>query len=299
MNRKVLRSLIFLLLSVGSWTAGAAVIDFMPKEIQDAEQPSIQGAKKLEAEYPEASRTYQVNGRIIHYVELSKEAPPRPLVIFVHGSPGLWRTWVQYLNDPDLQSQANMISLDRPGFGGSGSGEIERGFLKQAQDIEPLLEHAQPNQRVILVGHAWAGALIARIAMTYPDKVTDLILTAAPLDPTLQKESWFQYAADWPPVTWLLPRELVVFNREYLGLEKELTEMLPLWPRITQRVSLLLGEDDEEVPIGNADFAEKVLTQARSVNIARIPHMNHFIPWTDFERVKAEILAHMANPPER
>jgi pimeloyl-ACP methyl ester carboxylesterase len=217
-------------------------------------------------------------------------------VIFVHGSPGLWRSWVRYLNDPALQARANLIAMDRPGFGGSGSGEIERGFLAQAQDLEPLLDHAQPGQRVILVGHAFGAALVTRMAMTYPDKVTDLVLLAAPLDPTLQKESWFQYAADVPPVSWLLPKEIVVFNREYLGLEQQLTEMLPLWPKVTQRVSLLLGEDDEEVPIGTAAFAEARLTQAAAVNIVRLPHTQHFIPWTRFDLVKAEILAHLTMP---
>jgi pimeloyl-ACP methyl ester carboxylesterase len=131
------------------------------------------------------------------------------------------------------------------------------------------------------------------MAMAFPDKVTDLVLIAAPLDPKLQTESWFQYAADWPPITWLLPNEIVVFNREYLGLEQQLTEMLPLWPKITQRVTLLLGEQDEEVPVETADFAESVLIHARSVNVVRIPSMNHFIAWTRPDLVKAEILAHV------
>lgn len=285
--------LLSLLLPMSITSAYADVIDFMPKEIRAAEKSSLEGASKLEAEHPGASHSYSVNGRTIHYVEIRQESTPRPLVIFVHGSPGLWRSWVTYLNDPELQSQANMISFDRPGFGGSGSGQIERGFLKQSQDIEPLLSHAQPGQKVIVVGHALGGALAARIAMAYPDKVTDLILMASPLDPTQQKESWFQYPANWPPITWLLPKELVVFNREYLSLEEQLAEMLPLWPNITQRVSVLLGEDDEEVPIANADFAERMLTRAQSVHVVRIPHMNHFIPWTRFELVKAEILAHL------
>ena len=293
-NLRLLLPLPFLFVSAFTpLTVLADVMTFMPKEIRDAEQPSIEGARKFEAEHPDASHTYSVNGRTIHYMEFKREGASRPLIIFVHGSPGLWRTWVRYLNDPDLQSQANMIAMDRPGFGGSGSGEAEPDFLKQCQDLEPLLSHAQAGQRVVLVGHALGGALIARMAMTYPDKVADLVMTAAPLDPSQQKESWYQYPANWPPATWLLPGEIVVFNREYLGLEKQLTEMLPLWPRITQRVSVLLGEDDEEVPISNAAFAERRLTQARSVSVRRIPDTNHFIPWTRFDLVKAEILAHL------
>ena len=271
----------------------ASVIDFLPEEIQAAEQPSIERAKALQAERPEAFHVDVADGRSLHYVELKQALPPRPLVIFVHGSPGLWRTWMPYLNDTELRGRANLIAMDRPGFGASGSGQVERSLLRQSQAIAPLLQHRQPGQRVILVGHAYGAVLAARMAMQYSDQVTDLVLTAAPLDPRLQTESWFQYLADWPPITWLLPAEIVVFNREYLGLEKQLTEMLPLWGTVTQRVSLLLGVDDEEVPIATADFAEQRLTAARSVDVVRLARTNHFIPWTRFDQVKASILSHL------
>lgn len=293
MHKILTAALLLLCLPVLARPTQAGVIDFMPKEIRDAERPSLDGAKKLEAEHPGIAHSYTVNGRSIYYVELKQDVLPRPLIIFVHGSPGLWRTWVRYLNDPDLQRRANMIAMDRPGFGQSGSGKIERGFLRQSEALAPLLSHKQPGQRVILVGHALGAALAMRLAMAYPEQVTDLVLTAAPLNPVLQTESWFQYPANWPPVTWLLPAEIVVFNREYLGLKKQLTEMLPLWPRITQRVSLLFGEQDAEVPIANADFAQAMLIRARSLNVVRLPQMNHFIPWTRYENVKAEILAHI------
>jgi pimeloyl-ACP methyl ester carboxylesterase len=274
-------------------TACANVIDFMPKEIQDAEKPSIEAARQLELAYPASLRSYTVTDRAVRYVELKQETPPRPLVIFIHGSPGLWRSWVHYLNDPDLQSRVDMIAMDRPGFGESGSGQIEAGFLKQTAALQPLLRAVQAHQQVILVGHAYGAALAASMAMRFPDKVTDLVLLAAPLDPKLQMESWFQYVADWPPVAWLLPTEIVAFNREYLGLERELTAMLPLWPQVTQRVSVILGENDEEVPVATADFAAQVLTRAQSVNVVRIANTNHFIPWLQSDRVKAQILEHV------
>ncbi len=285
--------LVLALIALGALASCANVIDFLPKEIQDAEKSSIEGARALQAESPEAFHAYTADGRAVRYVELKQDEPPRPLVIFVHGSPGLWRSWMPYLADSELRGRANLIAMDRPGFGGSGSGQIERSLLKQSEAIAPLLQHRQPGQRVVLVGHAYGAALAARIAMQFPEQVTDLVLTAAPLDPKLQSESWFQYLADWPPITWLLPPEIVVFNREYLGLERELSELLPLWGTVTQRVSLLLGVDDEEVLIATADFAEKRLTAARSVEVIRLAHTNHFIPWTRFGQVKARILAHL------
>lgn len=276
--------------------ARADVMTLMPKEIREAEQPSIDGAARLLAARPDALRQYTVDGRSIRYVELAQPETARPLVIFVHGSPGLWRTWVPYLNDPDLQAKADLIAMDRPGFGDSGSGDAVLGFAAQARMLAPLLDRAQPGQRVVLVGHALAGALIARMAMAYPDRITDLVMTAAPLDPNLQQESWFQYLADLAPVTWLLPREIVVFNREYLRLAEELREMQPLWPKVGQRVSLLLGTDDAEVPLATGRFARQMLSSAPAVNVIELPATNHFIPWTRFGPLKAAILGHLDAP---
>lgn len=55
----------------------------------------------------------------------------------------------------------------------------------------------------------------------------------------------------------------------------------------------LLGDQDEEVPIATADFAARVLTQARSVHIVHLPNTKHFIPWVQPDRVKAQILEHV------
>ncbi|MFM9917244.1 MAG: hypothetical protein ACKVOX_15660, partial [Rhizobacter sp.] len=88
-------------------------------------------------------------------------------------------------------------------------------------------------------------------------------------------------------------RTLVVTNREIRALKDELVAMLPLWPRVTQRVTVMQGGKDNLVPPENADFAQKMLTHATSVNIVRIPEMNHFLPWTRYAQVKAVILEHL------
>ena len=53
------------------------------------------------------------------------------------------------------------------------------------------------------------------------------------------------------------------------------------------------GVEGFVVPPENADFAQKMLTHATSVNIVRIPEMNHFLPWTRYAQVKSVILEHL------
>ncbi|MEO6459994.1 MAG: alpha/beta hydrolase, partial [Bdellovibrionota bacterium] len=99
--------------------------------------------------------------------------------------------------------------------------------------------------------------------------------------------------ADWWIVSWMLPPALRVTNREILPLKAELSAMLPLWPKITQNVSVVQGEVDDLVPAANADFARKQLVNAAALNVVLIPKMNHFLPWKQYSLVKEEILKHL------
>ena len=264
----------------------------MPPEIREMEKRTSAISKKLQEGNPGAFRDLTVDGRNLHYVDIGGDGN-KPLVIFIHGSPGSWRAWADYLIDPELQKTAELISVDRPGFGGSGRGKVERSLKQQCKDIAPLLDKAKPGQRVLLVGHSFGGPVAARLAMDYGSKVTDILILAGSIDPDQERTLWYQYPADWPIFSWMIPSDLVVTNREIRALKSGLVEMLPLWPRVTQRVSLIQGEKDDLVPAANADFAARVIIRAESLNIIRIPNQNHFLPWNQHVLVREEILKHL------
>jgi pimeloyl-ACP methyl ester carboxylesterase len=264
----------------------------MPAEIVEMESRTSAEALKLQRDDPAAFVSYKVGTRQMRYVDVGR-GPDKPLVVFIHGSPGNWRGWADYLIDPELTERAELVAVDRPGFGGSGAGAVERSLVQQARDISPLLDKVAPGRRVVLVGHSFGGPLAVRLAMDYGSRVTDLVILAGSIDPAMEHTAWYQYPADWPVISWILPDALVVTNREIRALKDELVDMLPLWPRVTQRVTVMQGGKDNLVPQENADFAQKMLTRATSVNIVRIPEMNHFLPWTRYAQVKAVILEHL------
>jgi pimeloyl-ACP methyl ester carboxylesterase len=264
----------------------------MPPEIVEMESRTSAEALKLQRDDPAAFASYTVGARRVRYVDVGR-GPDKPLVVFIHGSPGDWRGWADYLTDPELTKRAELIAVDRPGFGGSGAGVVERSLVQQARDIAPLLDKAASGRRVVLVGHSFGGPLAIRLAMDNGSKITDLVILAGSIDPAMEHTAWYQYPADWPAISWMLPDVLVVTNREIRALKDELVAMLPLWPRVTQRVTVMQGGKDDLVPLENADFAQKMLTHATSVNIVRIPEMNHFLPWTRYAQVKAVILKHL------
>lgn len=265
----------------------------MPSEIRKIEADNKSRSELIESQSKAVFHLLPISEqRTLRYVEVADD-PKRPLVVFVHGSPGDWRGWSEYLLDKDLKSSANMIAVDRLGFGGSDRGHFEPSLVVQAKAIAPLLEKVPSGQRVVVVGHSYGGPLAARLAMDYGDKVTDLVILAGSIDPSQERTAWYQYVAEWPPVSWLLPKEILVANREIMALKGELTDMSPLWSKITQRVSVIQGDQDNLVPPENADFAERVLTHTSALSMVRIEKMNHFLPWKQYALVKAEILKHL------
>ena len=231
---------------------------------------------------------YRNGTRNIHYVEVGEEE--KTPVVFVHGSPGSWGAFMGYLGNERLLARAKLISVDRPGFGESDYGVPEKSIAKQAADLKPLLE--SQHRPSILVGHSLGGPVIARIAMDYPELVASLVLIAPSIDPNLEKVTWYQTAADWELVSWMVPTDLLTANREILPLKADLQEMLPLWSKITVPVTIIHGEKDRLVPVANVDFAQKRLVHA-PLTVVREPELNHFIPWKRGDLVRDAILIHL------
>ncbi|MBO0932341.1 alpha/beta fold hydrolase [Fibrella aquatilis] len=201
-----------------------------------------------------------------------------PMVLFIHGSPGSWDAFIDFFADSTLYSRAQLVAVDRPGFGKSELGKAEPSLQVQAARIAPVLQRAKARLKPILVGHSLGGPVAARLAMDYPNLVGGLILVAPSIDPALEKQEWYRPVGNAFPIRYWLPTELAVSNREILTLKGELEQMRPLWPGIRVPVIIIQGEDDPLVPPGNAAFAKQMLTNA-PVTVQMIPKMNHFIPW--------------------
>ncbi len=122
-------------------------------------------------------RTYTIGSyRKINYLAVGDNN--LPLVIFVHGSPGSLSAFIDFMADTNLLSRAQLISVDRPGFGYSNFGYAEPSLEKQSADLKPILEQHKNHRPIILVGHSLGGPVIARMAMDYPELIDGLVLVA-------------------------------------------------------------------------------------------------------------------------
>lgn len=223
--------------------------------------------------------------RKLHYVTVGDTS--KPVVLFVHGSPGTWDNFLGFLSDSTLLNNYRFIAVDRPGFGKSGYGIPERSLEKQAAAITEILKIEQTS--AVLVGHSYGGPVITRMAIDAPELVDGLILVAGSIDPELEKTKWYQIPVHYKILSWILPGLLYSTNEEILALKQELENMMPYWSSITQPVSVIQGGQDQLVPVGNADFAENMLENAPTKMIV-IPEMNHFVPWNRPELIRTEII---------
>ncbi|MBK7651263.1 MAG: hypothetical protein IPJ20_11770 [Flammeovirgaceae bacterium] len=83
-------------------------------------------------------KQYEIGKRTLNY--LITENTNKPLVIFVHGSPGSLSAFIDFMADTVLLNKAQLISVDRPGFGASDFGYAVPSLNEQAKLLKPVLE---------------------------------------------------------------------------------------------------------------------------------------------------------------
>lgn len=234
---------------------------------------------------------YDIQGRTLFYSKIGNDS--LPLVLFVHGSPGGWNAYEGYFLDTALTNKALLVSVDRPGYGGSGKGWGEPSLEMQAAMLRPLLELSTSDKKPVLIGHSLGGPIIARMAMDYPNEVGSLIFLAPSIDPGMEKYEWYRPFFKTGIMQAILPKEIQASNEELMPLKKELYKMLPMWKNITLPCTIIHGTSDMLVPYGNVDFYERMLVNAPQKEVVKLENVNHFIPWTHYDTVKGKILEHL------
>lgn len=225
--------------------------------------------------------TFPFGTKTIHYAEAGDLS--KPLVMFVHGSPGSWSAFAHFLKDSLLLSKYHLISADRPGFGYSNFGDAEPSMRKQSEFLYQILAK-YPEKKAILVGHSLGGPVIAQMAMDYPGHVAGLLFIAPSIDPALEPEEWFRPLLRNFVIRTFTPISMAVSNDEIIGLKEELELMTEGWADLRLPVYMLQGDEDTLVPMENAYYPEKFMPDSL-IHIQLLEGVNHFIPWSHPQEV--------------
>ena len=224
-------------------------------------------------------QTMAVGAFGLHYADTGETG--RPTIVFVHGTPGSWRSLSRVMDQPELQQRARLVSIDRPGWGGSPllDKEAEGSFAEQVKLIEPLLARLKSEadgQPLILVGHSYGASISPYIAYKHPQLVDGLLMASGAIDPELGKPRWYNRAAAVWPVSRLIDDRLQKANVEIWGVYDALKELQPWWQTVTFPMIYMQGELDELVDPRNLDFAENFLPTANT-RVVRIPDQGHLV----------------------
>src|ERR1044072_8065330 len=110
----------------------------------------------------------------IAYMDVKSARPNGRTVLLMHGKnfpAAYWKGVIAELNDAGYR----VIAPDALGFGKSSKPIIQYSFSLLALLTKQLLDHLDID-KISLIGHSTGGMLATRFALTYPERVEQLVL---------------------------------------------------------------------------------------------------------------------------
>jgi pimeloyl-ACP methyl ester carboxylesterase len=120
-----------------------------------------------------------------------------PPIVFIHGASA-------NLNDPmaafrsKLEGRAEMLFLDRPGFGYSERGGPRNDFPDGQADAIAALMQKRGIKKAIIVAHSFGGAIAATFALNHKDMVAGLVFLSPATHPWPGGVDWYYDIAKTP-----------------------------------------------------------------------------------------------------
>lgn len=108
-----------------------------------------------------------------------KTAGSGPLVLGLHGwsQRNGWHTW-EPLMEPLAAAGFRVVSVDMPGWGQSTLAPGLAQGEKAVETVLSLLDELEGDTAVSLLGKSWGGAIAIETALSHPQRVSHLVLTA-------------------------------------------------------------------------------------------------------------------------
>jgi pimeloyl-ACP methyl ester carboxylesterase len=208
-----------------------------------------------------------------------------PTLFFVHGSPGSWNAFEQYMQDKDLLGKYRMIAVDRPGFGYSNFNKAKN-LDEQSVLISPIVKRFQNNKPIYAVGHSLGGPMIVKLQVDNPGLFNGLVLLAASVDPAAEKPEKWRGILKYSPLKYFIPGAFRPSNDEIWYLKKDLKKLDKQWDGINCPVWILHGDKDTFVPVSNTEYAKQKLKSNQHVEVKILSDARHFIPWEQYDDIK-------------
>ena len=184
-------------------------------------------------------------------------------------------------------TKANLISLDRLGYGYSDFGNAETSIQKQAESIYAIVKkHKLKN--VILFGWSYGVPIAGKMAYLYSE-IKHSVLIAGAVSPNDEIFFGIGKLAHWKATRWLTPIALRVADEEKTSHVQELLNMQGDWGQIKSPITYYHGTKDWIVPYENMLYMKNNVNDSLLKDIT-IEGASHFILFKEFDEIKQELL---------
>jgi pimeloyl-ACP methyl ester carboxylesterase len=156
------------------------------------------GVLVLQQTFPAQGRMIEVAGASLNVLDIGPRdaAPP---IVMIHGASSNLEAMRQPLGEM-LARNHRVILIDRPGHGWSTRArEKDSTPAIQGRMIDEALEKLGVGPAILVV-HSWSGALGARMALDYPERVAGLVMLAPVAYPWRGGVAWYNRLATTPVV---------------------------------------------------------------------------------------------------
>lgn len=229
--------------------------------------------------------------RVIEGVSTASVVGDHPVTIFfVHGTPGEAANWGYFTTNEELGKRANLVAIDRVGFGGTRPGQIEPRFSGQIEALKTVARE-YPGRK-IWVGHSYGVSVLGALVEDSPELIDGMVLVAGSTDPELSQPRWYHRLT----ATWLgqavVPQSLKDANVEMMTLGRELAKVAGAWAKVDFPVTVVHAENDVLADFGTVAFL-KGRVPGEFLRTVELEKGNHFLIWTHVELIRGELLRMM------
>ena len=241
--------------------------------------------KQIQASFVEQKRVEQIQSHYIeypegklHYTTLSDtQAPVKPVLLLLHGSPGGWANWVDLLAKSTILDKFYVLAVDRPGYAKT---TIKRShsLARESQFLRPIIE--KYCQGCIAMGHSYGGALALQLAADYGGRIHGVISLAGTVAASYQAPRWYNYAVHYSPLRWTISKALKNSNREMRMLSSNLRELYPRLENFPNTIILIQGKKDVLVRYESASFLASKLSKLK-IQVELYEDMGHLMIWKE------------------
>lgn len=223
-----------------------------------------------------------IKNRNLHFASTGVDT--LPTLVFIHGSPGSWMNYANYMWDPALGRKFKMISIDRPGFGYSGFGKPLH-LHEQCEIILPVLQSVKNEKPMYLFGHSMGAPVAIQLAAMDPLLFKGLVIAAGSIDVSQEKKETWRKIMAVKPLYWTLPGAFGPSNTELLFLKSDLLPLQKQFAKVICEVHFIHGSKDTWVPIQNIAYGKKMMVNAKRITVDTIYNADHQIPWKNRDRI--------------